>query len=202
MPVTEEMLLHERGAQRQPMRLLRYIQHVPEIDAGAREVGCRTSHASQSLKSLVQKREKMLFRKSFHCSAARGTVGEDETGAISGSRLFEGQSVYASLWSVRQSQRPRRFRRDCSGARTRTSSSRLPGTKIGVPFAYLVVNTPVFCAVILQRLQEKVEFSMADILLSAELTAVVNDIRTRQGKGLQRILGPKQAVSLDKSGVN
>ena len=45
----------------------------------------------------------------------------------------------------------------------------LPYAKIGVPFTFLVVNTPVFAyEPILQRLQEKVEFPMADILLAAE----------------------------------
>ena len=81
MPVTEGLILYERGAQRQPTRLLRYIQHVSEIDAGAREIGCRTSHVRSSLKSIVSER-KMLFRKSFHGSAPRGIIGEGETWTI------------------------------------------------------------------------------------------------------------------------
>ena len=45
----------------------------------------------------------------------------------------------------------------------------LPYAKIGVPFTFLVVNTPVFAyEPILHTLQEKVEFPMADILLAAE----------------------------------
>ncbi|PWY66022.1 AAA family ATPase [Aspergillus heteromorphus CBS 117.55] len=85
--------------------------------------------------------------------------------------------------------------------------------KLGLPFTFLVVNTPVFAyEPILQRLQEKVEFPMSGVLLASEpkqqplplgakLASVVRTIRASQGKDLQTILNAEREISLDASQV-
>lgn len=86
--------------------------------------------------------------------------------------------------------------------------------KIGAALTFLAVNTPLFAyEPVLQRLQKKIEFPMADILLATEprqeslelgakLTAVINHIRLSQGKDLQGIIGSPREVSLDMSQMN
>lgn len=83
--------------------------------------------------------------------------------------------------------------------------------KIHILSSFLVVNTPVFAyEPILRRLQEKMEFPMADILFATEprqeslelgtkLTAVINHIPMSQGQNLQGIINSTQKVSLDSS---
>ncbi|PYH88610.1 AAA family ATPase [Aspergillus ellipticus CBS 707.79] len=85
--------------------------------------------------------------------------------------------------------------------------------KIGMPFTFLVVNTPVFAyEPILQGLQERLEFPMSDILLASEprpqpldldpnLARIVDQIRTTQGRDLHTLLRSKRTVSLDPSQV-
>ncbi|RAH86736.1 hypothetical protein BO86DRAFT_72682 [Aspergillus japonicus CBS 114.51] len=83
--------------------------------------------------------------------------------------------------------------------------------KVGPPFAFLPVHTPIFAyEPILQRLQQVVEFSLSQILLASEpkpelltldddLATLVRQIQTTNGKSLEAILDTDMKVSLDGS---
>lgn len=87
----------------------------------------------------------------------------------------------------------------------------LVDVKMRREFTFVVVNTPVFAyEPILRRLKEKVEFPMAELLLSSEprqqrlvlneaLSDIVDQIKSTQGNNLHKTLRLRKKISLDSS---
>ncbi|GLA87164.1 hypothetical protein AtubIFM56815_011439 [Aspergillus tubingensis] len=83
--------------------------------------------------------------------------------------------------------------------------------KMGLQFAFLVVNTPIFAyEPILLRLQSVIEYSLSNILLAPapsperltldeNLETAVEQIRNSEGQSLHRIIHTTKSISLDKS---
>lgn len=87
----------------------------------------------------------------------------------------------------------------------------LVDVKMRREFTFVVVNTPVFAyEPILRRLKEKVEFPMAELLLTSEprqqrlvlnqaLSDIVDQIKSTQGNDLHKTLRLRKQISLDSS---
>ncbi|RAK83097.1 AAA family ATPase [Aspergillus costaricaensis CBS 115574] len=83
--------------------------------------------------------------------------------------------------------------------------------KMGLKFAFLVVNTPIFAyEPILLRLQSVIEYPLSNILLAPapsperltldeSLETIVERIRNSEGQSLHRIIHTTKSISLDKS---
>lgn len=97
----------------------------------------------------------------------------------------------------------------------RNSLRRILQCSIGqAVFTFILVNTPVFAyEPILQRLQEKLEFLLSDILLSSEpssrvvdtvegVSNIIRDIGNANGSDIGHILGTNLDIFLDESQSN